>query len=243
MIAGEFAPGTQITFVKLRDKFYNTNGQHTLNAIVIANRPIQLSVRTLVASTPEEVAEQYAREDNIMPRTAADTLSAHGFAKTYDLSTAQVNAISAGTIAIASGFMNGRTRHGKMPTSERAKLFNQYAHAGQLFFEAVQGCPSMAMKELKVASVLGVGLVTFTNNPAQAKEFWSQVAMNDGLKVGDPRKTLMNWLLSNPDRSNKAQRARIAAMAWNGFLGGSQMSRFKVQDWTAPIKIFTGDEA
>ena len=123
-------------------------------------------------------------------------------------------------------------------SSERIRLFNEYGPAAAAYFGTIKGAPVSIMGDLRSAAVIAVGMRTFKESPDKAGEFWSQVAFDDGLKIGDPRKTLIGWLQANPARgTNAAARSRVVAHAWNIFLAGGSASRFKMPDWTKPIQI------
>lgn len=236
----EFIQGTQIHFVKLNGVVHLVNGQHTLNAIVKYGQAVNLSVLTTTVTKESDIADIYSREDQHLQRTLSDTYGAHSLREKYSLSRSQINYIGSGLKAIIDEF--GSVCHSRSyearSADARMRLFDQYGEAGKAYFACINGAPTAASKELRVAAVIGVALKTFKDSPTKAQEFWSQVAFSDGLGLGDPRKTLMNWLMANPTRrTNPAARARVVARAWNMFLAGGSSQRFMTPDWTKPIVI------
>ena len=83
----------------------------------------------------------------------------------------------------------------------------------------------------------------------RAVEFWRGVAFDDGLRLGDPRKTLREWLINtgiyNSARTTikKNQVAlpmsvRVIASAWNKWIEGEEFKRVRIPDnVTLPLKI------
>lgn len=121
---------------------------------------------------------------------------------------------------------------------ERVRQIKKYGEAAKWYFEAISGSPFPVRKALDAASVIAVGLETFSHSPVEARKFWSQVAFSESLDSTDPRKTLINWLMANPVRgANHAHRARVVAAAWNVYLAGGKLGRFKSIDWTKPLVL------
>lgn len=242
MKRGEFTKGTQIHFARLNGDIHNINGRHTLEAVVMANRSIELSILTTKVSTDAEIADLYSRHDRHLPRTLSDSYEAHGIAAESGLSRAQVDKIGAGIAAIIGNFSANRARDNrtyKMRSSdERIRQMNTYVEEGKAFFNAIKGAPTSISAQLRTGNIIGIALLTYKIDRAKADSFWSQVAFCDGLNIGDPRKTLMNWLVADQHKkANGTIRSRIVANAWNGFVEGRVMSRFKTPDISVPIVL------
>jgi len=236
----EFTQGTQIHFVKLKGVVYLVNGQHTLHAIVKFGGPVNLSVLTTEVEAEHEIAEIYSREDQHLRRSLSDSYEAHDLCATYGLSKAQVNQVGAGVRVIIGGFVNnpGSMEYKSRSSDARLRSFNKYGDAAKAFFKSTKGAPAQALREVRSSAVMAVALETFLASPSKAGEFWSQVVFTDGLGVGDPRKTLLDWLRDNPNRRcSAAARSRVVAHAWSLFLDGGSSKRFKMPDWTKPIVI------
>lgn len=71
--------------------------------------------------------------------------------------------------------------------------------------------------------------MAFRHQPETAVSFWQGLSDNDGLRKGDARHTYLR-LLSEPDggRSTAENGARSAAVAWNAFFEGRQLTMIRV---------------
>lgn len=242
MRRGEFTKGTQIHFARFGEDIHNVNGRHTLEAVVAFDNPIELSVLTTKVQSDQEIADLYSRHDRHLSRTLSDTYEAHGIAEEHGLNRGQVDKIGAGIAAIMGGFMPSRSKDNRgydmRSADERTRQMKTYVTEGKRFLDIIKGSPAASAAQLRTGSVLGVAMLTFKKDKEAAERFWSQVAFCDGLSVGDPRKTLMNWLMANPQKKAPAAiRARIVTQAWEAFMDGRSMSRFKNPDVSAPVVL------
>lgn len=244
MRKGEFVEGTQVHFAKLDGQIHCVNGQHTLHAIVKAKLPVRLSVATTVVKDEGEIAHLYSRMDTHLRRTLADSYQAHDLAATMGMSKAQINAIGAAMRHVLVDFAGssrsvGWDSYNTRSADERVRQIAAHKDAAKSFYAATHGCILPVRRALAASSVLAVALVTFRRDESKAREFWSQVAFSESLDGSDPRKTLINWLMANSDlrKVRHQQRAHIAAIAWNVYLAGGKLSRFKTPDWTKPVVI------
>lgn len=238
---GEFVEGTQIHFAKFKGEVHCINGQHTLHAVVKANMPINLTVATTLVKDEGEIADLYSRMDTHLRRTLADSYQAHDLASEMGMTKAQINAIGAAVRHHLNDFAGTGGGHSYKTRSadERVRQIEARKGAAKEFFAATSGAILPVRRALAASSVLAVALTTFERDADKAREFWSQVAFSESLEGSDPRKTLINWLMSNSDlrKARHQQRAHIAAIAWNVFVAGGKLSRFKTPDWTKPIVI------
>ena len=238
----EFTEGTQIHFARLNGTVHNVNGRHTLEAIVLAKKPMELSVLTTKVNSEKQIADLYSRHDRHLARTLSDAYEAHDVAHKHGLNRGQLERISAGVTSIIGDFLPSRVRDNRSyamrSSDERVRQVEVYAAEGKMFFDAIKGAPTDISARLRTGALIGVALLTFKLDEKKANQFWSQVAYCDGLTVGDPRKTLMMWLLAEQNKkAPNALRSRVAAHAWNSFIDGKKTVRFKTPDITAPVVL------
>jgi hypothetical protein len=81
---------------------------------------------------------------------------------------------------------------------------------------------------LLTPSVVAVALLTLRDQPAKAKEFWDGVAMDDGLRRGDPRHTLVKTLRDRPLRGSHSEGGRIASTAWNAYYSNRELTFIRI---------------
>jgi hypothetical protein len=112
----------------------------------------------------------------------------------------------------------------------RIAIANEYVDAAQKYEAAITGCTGAFKRKLMNGGVAAVALATFKFQPIAAAEFWSGVALNDGLKKGDPRQTLHMHLYANKiaGAGGLVNRAAFApATAWNAFFEGRELHIIK----------------
>jgi hypothetical protein len=100
----------------------------------------------------------------------------------------------------------------------RLEWLERYREEITLFAQAIGCAPRPTYHLFQRGGVMAVGLETFRYQPSMAAEFWHGMAADDGLKVGDPRKTLLRLLQVNKVAATGAStnvQARACALAWN----------------------------
>jgi hypothetical protein len=242
MSRGKFTEGTQIHFCKHNGKKYNVNGNHTLHAVVKSGVTINLGILMTEVETDEEIADHYSRHDRHLARTLGDAVKAHGVEAKLGLTGKQITVANYGIKMILSEFANarrGNTYEIRAHDERVSMLLNEYGDEAKGYFDAIKGCSKLFAAPLMTAAVVGVALLTFKKDPEKAKSFWMQVATGGGgLNVGDPRRSLMVWLQDNPLKiAPSATRARVVAKAWNVFVAGGSVIRFKNIDISTPVVV------
>jgi len=236
MINGVFRQKTQINFMRLGNSYHLTNGQHTLSAIVKSKCAQNLSVIVSIAKTEEDIADDFSRHDTHLTRKFADSLVAHEVDVRIGVTRTQLNWITAG--AIHAEFLKGATRS-KSKTSithdEKLQIVNKYVDIGKSTIEFFSGKTNNAYLTRKTT----IAAAMLCNEKHEhAHEFWAEMAKDDGLKTGDPRKTLLEWLRSkttgggrnyNTGKTIVADHEFIKAMAacWNAWIDGRELKIIK----------------
>ncbi|MBF0214778.1 MAG: hypothetical protein HQL91_14000 [Magnetococcales bacterium] len=234
--AGRFIQGTQIHFVRFRNEQLLVNGQHTLAAIEKSGLPVTLTVLISDAETMDEVAELYSRHDNHLSRSIIDAIKARDLHNQIGMSLKQ-----AMHVAAALRFIQGGFRRSDSGSSREDVLteIRDWEEEGNAFFETIHRTGNDSMLLLK-AAVLSIGLITFRHQEGKAREFWRQVALDDGLRMNDPRKILHEFIeltrvkqgpfIRGGNVVTSAYVARATAVAWNAFFSGTPLTRINVPD-------------
>ena len=238
-----FIQGTQIHFVRCDDDRFLVNGQHTLSAIEKAVIPVTLSVLISDADTMEEVAELYSRHDNHLSRSILDAIKARDLHSQIGMSLDQARRVAGAVRFIRSGF---RRSDSNISREDVLSEIRNWEEEGNAFFEAIQK-GYLAHSLITKAPILSVALVTIRHEEIEAMKFWSQVAKDDGLKRGDPRKTLHEFInmtrvkqgpfIRSGNVVTQAYTARAVATAWNAFLSAKSLTRIHVYDPDREILI------
>lgn len=91
--------------------------------------------------------------------------------------------------------------------------------------------PKGGKSKLYASGVMAVALVTLRHQPAKAVQFWRGIADDDGLRKGDPRKTLLQDFESRRvNYGTHLQRIIPSITAWNAFYEGRNISIIRVSE-------------
>lgn len=214
-------PGTQIHFCVLDGVAKLVNGQHTLAAIVKANKPVVLTVLRTVVLSEDEMGQFYGRHDRHRGRTPHDALGAMNMAAKLDLAEPEVNAFSTGLRWIESGFrrLSVHTDPELSGSNDRiAESMMQWGKIAGLYFDAVRNAQHGMKGAFRRGPVVAVGLVTFKHQQDKASRFWSVAADEENLTKNDPRKALNDYLRKTTSSSgDPILYSRNVAAAWNKF--------------------------
>jgi hypothetical protein len=256
-----FLPGTQLWFAETPDgKSYCVNGQHTMGAIVLSQKPQLLTIVTLRCQDDSEVADAYGKIDRNRGRSTHDLFSALSFDEEMGFSRSQLNKMGTAVKMINARFYAPRNEG--VHDDDLLRWIRDYAQAGHHYFELVAGVPSEVGRASVRASTLSVALVTikFSRLPygERVDSFWQGAIFDDGVKTGDPRKAANRHLttvgiMGSGTRGNHfvhtvtaAYSARYLASCFNAYVEGRSLSAARVSDENASIRIvgspFTGKE-
>lgn len=220
---------------------YLINGYHTLNAIVLSNTTQSMPVEFFDVRSNQEISKVYARFDRQLRRTRTDTIRVYGLEDSFGLAPSVLTKYSAAAAIIIRDFSSGGGL--SYLSDDEVVLFMidwlEYAKQYLSLIKETSLVQAMLMRH-----VFPIGLVTCRYSD-KADEFWSKTASDDGLLVGDPRKTLHQWI-KETGLTRDAARKRIVtlplgmrsvATAWNAYIEGRSLSQIRVLNTTLPIVI------
>jgi hypothetical protein len=214
----EFSKYSDIHFV-VRDGIVRlVNGQHRLHAVVKAGKPVLFCVHFQRATTNEEVEAMYSKFDVGRRRSLSDSLGSS--CEIAGLSKKEAEAFGVAVKKIRMGFstdMKNAPMDAVFEVSnyESVKqMMRDWEYEAEKYFEAVR----TVNRALFLRSpVIAVGLLTFRHQPEKALEFWTETASDDGLRIGDPRKALVNWLRQHNSQNAPTWQHRATIACWNAF--------------------------
>lgn len=231
MAAGQFTAGTQIYICVLPDGHeLIVNGNHTLEAIHKCGVPQVLTVTRKAVMDIEEAGRIYAVFDIQKVRSWRDSLKATGRGDDIPLASSVLSAIG----IIENDFAQGAYQAGASRL-DRINRMEDYREAAEMMAAVMQGGPMSAVKCVRRAPVMAIGLETFRYQPSLAAEFWSKVAQDDGLTSGMPERALLQWLRNTKVSGGiTAQRehCKAAAAAWNAAFQGEDRNYIKPNSMT-----------
>ena len=207
MEAGDFVL-TGETII-LSDKWKTMNGQHRLNACILAKKPFDAVV---IQGLPERV---YLKLDSGEKRRAADWLSSGSYA--------EPNAkVFAAALKLVWQWENGALCSNKRYPSndELAHVLDQNggirAFNSSTFAKSVKGCPG--------SLVLGLRYIFGQYDNKVAGEFFEKLATGEGLKRGDPILLLRDKLADKERGRTQEVIAAVMIKAWNAWLSGETIT-------------------
>lgn len=247
MKAGNFLSNTIALCQNGTSKRYLINGQHTLNAIFESGISLTLPIQVFSVESKDDVYSYYARLDKHRKRTRADTFRAFDMENKLGMNYTAVNRYG----ACANFMLNGLKSSGghQVPVSdfEVMNFMIDWQEYAKQFLVSIEASNSLRIP-LERKEVFSVALITFRYS-SRAYDFWSYVATDDGLHVGDPRKTLRKWLddsgmFGGNIGSSKKKRItrtpesiRAVVAAWNAYIDGRQLQFLLIRNPSLPYTI------
>ena len=199
MRAGSFKPLQPIEFAEMDGRPVLYNGQHCLHAVLDCRIPQLFQLRYHEECTLEQLRLLYSTTDIHGVRTMMECLKAMGLHDQMGRTLKQISWSKNCMRLLLAGF-NGKVR-GEMAVRTVAAGILEYGDGLNLFCAAIAQCPREMVAPLTRAATVAVALATCQDAPAhigveRVLQFWQGAAIDDGLRVGDPRKTLSRDLLN-----------------------------------------------
>ncbi len=239
MSADQFRQKTQVNFVRYAGKTYLTNGQHTLSAIVASDSPQLLSVIVNDVEHQHQIAEDFSRHDTHLTRQLSDALAAHETHITLGVTVTQLRMIVAASAFY--GYLLGEisTKSStQMTHDEKLALVAKHGEVGKGALALFAGFENESF--LTRRTTLAVAMACHEKAADLADQFWPLVASDDGLLIGDPRKTLRNWLRDTSTAggswtANRVKRTaadhefvKAIALCWNAWIQQREYKLIKI---------------
>lgn len=227
MRSGVWTPGSQIAFGSLPNgTVCLVNGQHRLQAVIASGVPVEFQLLVVPVENEAGLHALYYRFDTVQrERSGRMVLASIGIAEQLDISRDAAHGAYRAGVVIASG-LKMPEGHGDPLTPElgtpdgRLAAIEPWWPQVKQYNDAISPAATKIKRRLLIASVMPVALVTLKYQPAKALEFWSGVAADDGLHVGDARKAMVH-VLANVDFKNGFNAGLIyTANCWNAWYAG-----------------------
>jgi len=238
MQQGLFRPKTQVAFMKHEGDYFLTNGQHTLAALEMSGVPQVLCVTVTEANSMEEVADDFSRHDTHLTRRFGDAMAAHDIHEWLGVTVTDLHTISAACAFYASvkGEVNVRSVS-MMTHDQKMEIVRRHGRMGVTSISYFTG--SGNRKAFVRRAVLSCAMAC-TYESDKAEDFYRAMAMDDGLRQGDPRKTLLEWLKEHNTQgagrsvANGVKTAaehefvKAVSVAWNAWVAGRDLKIIRV---------------
>lgn len=210
------------------------NGHHRLNAVVASGISCGFQIAITDVENDEEVDRHYASHDTLARnRSTTDVLRATRLAEKSELPQTFLARGKSAVLVILSGGIREPWRLNKPDAKWQApnrwlEGIRPWMPNMRAFHACLEGAGGFSYNLLNRKVVFSVALVTLKYQAEKAREFWSGIALDDGLKRSDPRKTLLNWLSEHPMASNMSEpHLRACAVAWNAWYEGRSLTVIK----------------
>lgn len=208
---------------------YLVDGYHRCEAIVAADREVNIRVIVLKRDNMDEVAKDYAIFNRqTRPRTLEQVKGAFDVFPTDSPVIKSIQtALSKCIPAVVTGFSNSGAKD--LPAKFRSDAFRfeqqvPYVEACELFQRALECRPYRAINQkLLRPPVFGVAVITLKHQPELALEFWSGVINSGPLAVEDPRRVLYETINSRSHETPRAM-ASLVEMAWRKWVRGETVT-------------------
>jgi hypothetical protein len=225
---GRFVDRHQIWFGRLNGRLHLIDGQHRLAAVLASGVSAEFQAVILEVDTAEDLHTSYSLFDRVgRKRTLSEVFHARGIMDTHKLTVSAAKACFAASLLLEFDFKP--PHHSQDPLSVRDDYTRERFAAPwwglMRDYEAiVKTASTILRRRLLSPQVTAVALLTLRDQPEQAEVFWKAVALNDGLRRGDPRHTLVCWLLESANSGNQGgahwqnlDTCKAVSLCWNAF--------------------------
>jgi hypothetical protein len=225
--AGAWDDYTIIELSTTPEGVYVNDGQNRLASIAnTGDRAVRI-VDTPFASI-EAARTHYANTDrNGRKRSTGEAMTAMLYGDTT-LSPDQRTKLATAIRFMNSAFnaKGAQCRPGrKFYDHEIAEAMKEWRDIAAECFRMIGKAKRNIRGKLQLCPVLSVMLVTIRYNPSEAQSFWESVVRDNGLKDGQPQKTLITMLTcgdTNIEKLGANVFARKVAAAYNNFCDGDE---------------------
>lgn len=238
MSAGRFLPLTQLRLGMYEGKLTLLDGQHRLQAVVMSGVPTAFSVVCHDDVTPKQQGSLYGAIDRGGVRTHNDVFQAMGLAERTNLYPTYIKLGGAAMDMILTGFRRSQRHRPLTRVSElRAAMVEYHADNIAAYFNAIDGCSHEWRNQLRVRTLVALGIITFHYQPELAGWFWRDVALRGG-HIGDPPHTFMLWCTDKwPKDTHKLLVVRAFSVAWNAAYNDQPLRRFRNLNAMGPVHL------
>lgn len=236
IITGDWLEGHVITFVELPDgRIWLVDGQHRLTAIAEGDENIRVTIRIVEVESEREARQFYAGFDQATSvRTTSQIIEAVQADTDSGLSKAMAQAVFDASVLLAN---NLEPLTGPASVKNNPELFSQktrikaiadWAIEARQYEQIINKAKRTLRTRLMQSGPTAVALYTLRHQAVKAKDFWTGLAENDGLRSNDPRAVLYADLLTrNLGTGAIRQRVQQSAVAWNAFYRNRHLTMIK----------------
>lgn len=236
MRRGRWMSGSQITLARLPSgKHYAVNGYHRAYAHIEFGKPLPYNVQIIDCADENAVDALFSQFDRAIGtrfRPYEQGANALHFSERIGVSRLTAKAVFGAVLLIKNGMRP--IKHGDRAAllvieamEDRIDIAMEWKAEAIALDKILYRSGTTLKRKLMGGPIFAVALVTMKYQPEKAKDFWSRVATNDGLRRGSPEHTLVQRLLVERMESHSEEPFFIPALAWNAFYGGRALGAIK----------------
>lgn len=221
----------QIWFARVGSDIHLVDGQHRLSAIWTTGASRTFTVEVLDCESIEDAHTLYARMDRFgRKRTDSEMLNALHLADNLGVGKLMAKAAWKAAPYLADDFKSGRYgKNGPLPgDKEKVEFLTPWSRLIKRYDDLIALAETDLHRALMNPGIVALALLTLRDQPLKAVEFWEGAALNDGLRRGDPRHTLIAALRNRAFRHDGREGAKTAAVAWNAHYEERRISFIRV---------------
>lgn len=237
-----FKQDTAIEFTNFDGIRVLTDGQHRLEAVVKSGTCQRFVVIDRYVSNNTQAAIDYTRTDQNRLRTVSESYKTLGICEELKRYNKQIECLGPAVVFIYNNFnkVSGRKFHPDI----RLDLMRKFNESYGIYIESVARAQKEMNNKLFRTSTLSVALVTIEHSSKvfglnRVIDFWKGAAFDDGLKIGDPRKTAYKHLFSTYIQGGSTNRSgnitvqyssKYLALCFNAYVTGKKLVNAKPAD-------------
>lgn len=250
--SGHWSSAFPITFARLPDgTLWLIDGQHRLKAI--AEHQVSMPVRIIIhdASNDAQVTALFTGFDRIdSVRTTEQMLNAANLSGRVKLSKQVTTALYRAVPLLMLGLqsLKGRWSDEESVAARQveAKMDEvlEWQKEASAYERDISNADLYIKRKLLGAGCMAVALYTYRYQPERAREFWSGVAANDGLRKNDARARLIADMMERRLNSGLSRQTVFQPMlAWNAWNEGRELKIIKIAEntrlnlWGTPLEV------
>lgn len=220
MRRGQWEVRDKLDFARLNGRLILVNGYHRAHAQVAAGLNVEWTIVIHDVKSLEDVRALYTRFDtNVRTRGSDAILNGYSFDQ-YGLLAVTARGLFNAAPIIADGlaaYRQGRGSFARRIMEDRLAVARSFVDEARIYDGFVRELPLKQRSKFLTSGTMAVALVTLAHQEALARLFWEAVLASDGLRKGDPRLALNQFILSAGLKGFTATQQYIYActVAWN----------------------------
>lgn len=207
MRQGEFGRNSTIHLRTLDGQTYFIDGRHRIKGIIESGTTQNFIVISDTVNSRTELIEEFRRINDAKVVSQLDYCVAAGVDTETGLSRKQISLLLGAATLLAEGF-DQSAHGGSVDVRDKISVIREYQDAADEYFGAVQPAPKIIRNSFRWSATIAVGIVTFKDSVDlyghdKVFSFWDGAARMVNEKTGDPRGTLVRFMLkTTPPTTN-----------------------------------------